>query len=210
MRSAFAVCVILAVVASVNAGCAKSTSGTPRAVIQEVDSPPGSTSAVPLPSPSRPRPVNLANVNPCQLLTGAQLASFAVDHGPESGTVSGGNLLSGSQYCNFGSDAEQYGFLIVNSASIGLPEFLARIGPRPSRRNIEVEHYPAVQEESTFSEPGTGNGVCFVHVDVADGQFLSVQFSQVSALPPKRLPIEAVCAMARAVAAASVTTLRGG
>lgn len=201
---------VAAVAVSAGAGCSATRAGAPRAANPApVSAAAPASDTPPLPQP-RPRSLDLVNVSPCRLLTEAQLASFKVDQLPVLGTLGGAGLLSGSPDCNFGSDAEQRVFLVVLSTAVGLPEFVDSIAPSPSGRDIEVEHYPAVQAEGAVSAPESGNGVCFVHVDVADGQLLSVQSSQVSALPGRRLPIETLCALGRAVAAAAVTTLRGG
>jgi Protein of unknown function (DUF3558) len=93
---------------------------------------------------------------------------------------------------------------------MGLPEFVAKVLADRPRSEIAVEGYPAVQYEGLTSVPDSGSGECYVNVDVADGQLLRVQFSQIAASPDKRLPIETLCAKAREVAAAALTTLQGG
>jgi hypothetical protein len=154
--------------------------------------------------------LDLGGVDPCKLLTEQQLAVFAVDRPSSSRTVTGDSLLAGSRDCAFGSDAEETGFLITASTKIGLPEFAEKTQADPSRKTITVKSYPAIQEEGQLSAPERGSGACFVTVDVADGQLLDVQFSQIAASPEKRLPIETVCAKAEAVAEAALTTLQGG
>ena len=147
----------------------------------------------------------------CKLLTEPQLTALAVDQPPRPGSIAGGeSLLAGAPGCNFTNLAEQYGFLIVASTEIGLPELLAKTQADPSRTPITVKGYPAVQEEGTLSAPERGSGVCFVDVDVADGQLLGVEFSQIAASQEKRLPLETLCAKARQVAEAALTTLQGG
>ena len=93
---------------------------------------------------------------------------------------------------------------------MGLSEFLSKVRANPSRKNITVDDFPAVEEEGATSAPERGSGECYVNVDVADGQFLEVQFSQIAASQEKRLPIETVCAKAKEVAEAALTTLQGG
>jgi Protein of unknown function (DUF3558) len=161
---------------------------------------------------SRPRPLELTSVDTCKLLTEQQLTSFAVDRPSAPGTAGSGSVITGSPGCTFRSDAQQWGFLLLASTSMGLPEFLSKIQPNPSRAVITVNGYPAVQEEGLgeLSAPERGSGACFVEVDVADGQLLGVQFSQIAAREPKRLPIETLCAKAREVAEAALTTLQGG
>ncbi|HEY3262442.1 MAG TPA: DUF3558 domain-containing protein [Pseudonocardiaceae bacterium] len=198
----------MSVVATVAAGCISSRAGTPQAA-------PGLSSGPVVPpssTVSRPRQLDLTGVEVCTLLTNQQLANFAVDRPSRPGTAGGGSVLVGSPECQFGSDAEQHGFLILASTSMGLPEFLSKIQPNPSRAVITVNGYPAVQEEGLgeLSAPERGSGACFVEVDVADGQLLGVQFSQIAAREPKRLPIETLCAKAREVAEAALTTLQGG
>jgi hypothetical protein len=190
------------------AGCTNSRAGTPEA--GSGSSPPSTTVATPSSSASRPRPLDLAGVDTCAVLTARQLTVLAVDTPPRPGAAGAGSLLAGSPGCTFGSDGQQYGFLILASTTMGLPEYLSKAEANPSRQTIAVKGYPAVQEEGGLSAPERGSGACFVDVDVADGQLLGVQFSQIAASQDKRLPIETVCAKAREVAEAAVTTLQGG
>jgi Protein of unknown function (DUF3558) len=194
---------IATVVASLSVGCTDSQAGTPRAE-------PSSQSRVTEQSLARPRSLDLNGADPCKLLTERQLAAFDVDGPTRPGTARGASVLAGSPGCTANSVAEQYGFLIITSTSMGLQEFLSKVQANPSRKNITVDGWPAVEEESLISVPERGSGECYVNVDVAEGQLLQVQFSQIAASPDKRLPIETLCAKAREVAAAALTTLQGG
>jgi hypothetical protein len=189
------------------AGCTTSQAGTPRASVSEPGS--GTSSAGTSPTVARPKPLDLHEADTCRLLTDQRLTALSVDRAPSPGQALEGSLLAGSPGCSFLSLGRQYGFLIVASTQMGLAEFIERTGSRPSQR-IEVKGYPAISEEGNRSAPERGNGACFVNVDVADGQLLQVQFSQIAASQDKRLPIETLCAKAAEVAEAAVTTLQGG
>lgn len=197
-----------AIVTCAAAGCAGSQAGTPHAESSSVlTSAP--VSATP-PSSQRPRPLDLTGVDPCTLLTKQQLTSLAAEKPLRSRPVRDPSVLAGSPACDGGSSESEYGFLVVTSSKMGLLEFLSKIGPKSTRKNITVKGFPAVEEEGLTSSPESGSGECYVNVDVADGQLLRVQFSQIAASPAKRLPIETVCAKAREVAEAALTTLQGG
>lgn len=77
-----------------------------------------------------------------------------------------------------------------------------------SRRTLTVGGFPGIQDQQP-SSTGPGSDACFVDVDVADGQLLEVQSSQVAADPDKILPMETLCAKAVEVAEAALTTLQG-
>jgi Protein of unknown function (DUF3558) len=183
------------------AGCTSSQAGT----AQPQPSTTQTTTAV-----QRPRDLDLSHVDACKTLTAEQQAQYGVDSQPRPGSSGGQSLLAGSPGCTFLSEQRQTTILVLASTKMGLPEFIERTGTRPSRKNIEVKGYPAISEEGNLSAPERGSGACFVTVDVADGQLLDVQFSQVAASQDKRLPIETLCARAAEVAGAAVTTLQGG
>lgn len=200
--------------ALVAAGCTSSRAGTPHVASGSAStsasvSEPAATGSSQS-SADRPKPLDLTGIDPCQLLVAQQLAPFAVDRPARPGAAGANSLLAGSPGCTFGSGAEETGFLVLASTAVGLSDLLSKIKPNPSRQTVSVKGYPAAQEEGELSAPERGSGVCFVDVDVADGQLLEVQFSQISATPEKRLPIETLCANARQVAEAALTTLQGG
>lgn len=199
----FPLAVVAAVAVLTATGCDGSQAGTPRPE-------PGSQSASTSTTSARPRSLDLSGVDPCTLLTERQLAAFAVDGPLRPGTARGNSVLAGSPGCTGSSLEQQHGFLIIASTEMGLPEFLSKIQANPARKNVTVGQFPAVEEESPASAPERGSGECYVNVDVADGQLLEVQFSQIAASQEKRLPIETLCAKAREVAEAALTTLQGG
>jgi len=148
-------------------------------------------------------------VDPCNLLIKQQLASFSIDRPPRSGTGSSGPL-KGAPHCDFGTSvgaANDWGFLITASTTVGLGGYLGKIRDNPTRRVIAIHGFPAIQEEQK-SNIGPGNDACFVDVDVADGQMLDVQFGQIAAEQGKILPMETLCAKAVEVAEAALTTLQ--
>jgi len=200
---------LLAAVALVAvAGCGGSEAGTPSAAPT-----PSAGTAAPSASDepsSRPKDLDVAAVDPCQAVTTAQIAAWAVDRPPSARTMGGNTLLPGVPSCVFGSFTQQTGFLIAASPAVGLPEFLADSPAGHPRKDASVEGFPAVVQEGPTSAPERGSGECYALVDVADGQLLLVQFSQIAASQEKRLPIESLCAKAEEVAAAALTTLQGG
>jgi hypothetical protein len=200
--------VAVAAIAMTVAGCTSSEPGTPRA---EPGSP--STSVFePTTTPQvvRPRDLDLTGITPCELLTQQQLAVFAIDRPLNAGTQGGASVLAGSPDCIGRSSEWEWSFGIVASTKMGLQEYLSKTRADRPRTELTVDGYRAVQQEGLTSAPERGSGECYVDVDVADGQLLSVKFSQLGADPDKRLPIDKICAKATEVAEAALTTLQGG
>lgn len=183
--------------------CANSQAGTPRPSSPGTDDPSSSNETS---SPPRPRSLPLDGVDPCELITEQQRAALAIDQPPRGGKQPGGPLKD-SPTCNYSTShgsADDYGFLIISSTAIGLADYLDQLKDSPSRRQVRVGGFPAVQDELPAS---AGNDACFVDVDVAEGQLLEVQFGQVASTKP--LPMETLCAKAVEVAEAALTTLQG-
>jgi hypothetical protein len=137
------------------------------------------------------------------------LANFSIDRPPRGGTGSSGPLKDAHD-CSFVTSvgaANEWNILIIASTTVGLSEYLGKIRDNPTRRMVTVGGFPAAQEEQK-SNIGPGNDACFVDVDVADGQMLDVQFSQIAAEQGKILPMETLCAKAMDVAEAALTTLQ--
>jgi hypothetical protein len=189
------------------AGCTGPQAGTPRAQTSAPSSTAPTTAGS---SVARPRSLDLNGVDPCTLLTEQQLVAFEIDETVRPGTARQPSVLAGSPGCTANSAKQQHGFLILTSTTMGLAQFLSKTESKPSRKNVSVAGFPAVEEEGRTSAPDRGSGECYVNVDVADGQLLEVQFSQIAASQDKRLPIETLCAKARQVAEAALTTLQGG
>ena len=203
---------VLAVLVAGNAACGNSEAGTPRPTssldpTSSVEAPTSTTGGS---LPPRPRSLTLDGVEPCNLLTKQQSASFSIDRPPRGGTGSSGPLGNASD-CSFVTSvgaANDWGFLIIASTTVGLSEYLEQIRDNPTRHVITVGGFPAVKEEQK-SNLGPGNDTCFVDVDVADGQMLALQFGQVAADEGKVLPMETLCAKAVEVAEAALATLQG-
>ena len=190
----------LAVLAIGTAACDSSSAGMPNPAQS------ATTSAEPS-LPSRPRELPLDDVDPCKLLAEQQRAQFGIDR-PPSGSPQPGGPLKDSPTCSYRSSGRHYGFLIVSSTAIGLDDYLEMIKDNDSRRTLIVGGFPGIQDQQP-SSTGPGNDACFVDLDVADGQLLEVQSSQVAADPDKVLPMETLCAKAVEVAEAALTTLQG-
>jgi hypothetical protein len=204
MRSLAPVVTVVTVVTL--AGCAGSEAGTPTPVT------PSDRSTAPTSADDRPRPrsVDLTGKDACAALSEQQRPRWGIDRPPTAGTLDGGSVLDGSRACAFGSFADQVSITIVLSTEIGLGEYLEKTEADPSRQELTVGGFPAASAEGKLSAPEIGSGACFVDVDVADDQLMSVQFSQLAASQEKRLPVDTLCAKASEVAEAALTTLQGG
>jgi hypothetical protein len=203
---------VLAILVAGNVACADSEAGTPRPTPFT-----NSTSSVEAPAsttggslPPRPRSLTLDGVDPCNLITRQQLASFSIDRPPRGDTGSSGPLKDapGCSFITSAGAANDWGFLIIVSTTVGLSEYLEQIRDNPTRRVITVGGFPAIRDEQK-SNIGPGNDTCFVDVDVADGQMLALQFGQIAADEGEVLPMETLCAKAVEVAEAALTTLQG-
>lgn len=205
-RLGLAAFAVAAFAAALAAGCGTSTGGTPSAS----SSGPATTSTQTQTSQSsRPKDLDLAGVQPCDAVTQQQTAAWGIDSAPRSEPMGGGSRLAGSPACSLDSDAQQTGVLIVTSSTVGLRDYLEASGAALPRQT-SIDGFPAAVAEGRTSAPERGSGECYAMVDVADGQLLLVQFSQIAASQEKRLPIETLCAKAEEVAEAALTTLQGG
>lgn len=185
------------------AGCNATTPG----IAQTVGQNSGSTSATGK-SPSvasstdqastRPREVRLNGVDACALLSQAALQSFGVDKpaSPDKDTT------FQTSTCVFFSNSANTALRVTPVTTIGIQRFMSGsvIGEQHDRT---VQGFPAVEIYTSGSS--TGNDICTVVVDVADGQVLHTMFSEVSKKPP--LGKEAVCQKANELADAAMTTL---
>jgi Protein of unknown function (DUF3558) len=193
----------LAVLVSVSA-CTTSQAGAPRATQSGTQAPPSTTSGE-ASLPPRPASLPLDGVDPCVLITEQQRAAFAIDQPPRPNAGSSGPLKDapGCSYSTSAGSANDYGFLIIASTTIGLAEYMTMTKSNPGHRMTEVSGFPAVRYELPA---GSGNDACFIDVDVADGQLLNVQFGQVASTKP--LPMETLCDKAAEVAEAALITLQ--
>jgi len=210
MGRPFALIVIANVVLAAASGCADLRPGTPQAEPNPSAVTVTTTQSVTAQPDPRPRSVQLEGVDPCQLLNDQQLASLGVLGSLRAATARSPSVLAGAPGCTASSFELQYSFLVIASSGVGLPEYLSKVRSNPTRKDIRVDGFPAVEEEGLTSVPERGSGECYVNVDVADGQMLQVQFSQIGASPGNRLPIGTLCAKAGEIAEAALATLQGG
>lgn len=147
------------------AGC-----DTPPNVSEPIsDSPSGAASSPPSATalPTRPTDLRLDGVNPCDLLTGADLGKLGV--GP--GTVNDGADSWSSAGCRWtdpsGHPDNNWVALAVvrHGADTALKNTGAQVGL--------VDGFPAVQTTSDSADPGLS---CELFLDVAQGQTLSVEY----------------------------------
>lgn len=197
--------VAVAALAVAAGGCTSSEAGTPRASSSAGSGAPTASQPAGPSLPPRPRSLPVDGVEPCAILTEPQRAAFGLDRPPVPSEGTTGPLKDDIG-CNFRSSVQEYGTLIIPAKSLGLREYVAQLRDSPTRRVVTVGGFPAVQD-GLASTTGPGNDACFVDVDVADGQMLAVQFSQVASTKP--LPMETLCAKAVEVAEAALTTLQG-
>lgn len=192
------VLVAATVPAAVLAGCSETTGGNASAGSAAQGTPtsesdaPSSTSKAPA---DRPKTIDLRDVDPCSLLTEQQRARIGLDRPPLKGT----NSVHSSPACDISREDRQYFVGITAVTTSGIEwytggEFLG------DTQNLQVGGFPAVVGTST-RDPN----VCFVAVDVSDGQMLDVQAGSAGETGQAQL-----CQAAQQVAGAAVETLVGG
>lgn len=169
------------------AGCGSTTvAGAPAAVAPTSSA--GATSSV----PARPADLPLEGVQPCELLTADQRVQLQMNRPPMPSTYS--DLIAA---CSISSTLRG-GTAIAADRQRGAEYFLTDtviIHGDP----IMVGDYPATMLYNKADQAKT----CFVNIDVADGQNLSIQYSQPDG------PGQAVlCPIAEEIALAALTTLR--
>lgn len=169
------------------AGCSDAVGGTPSPAGQAAESP-------------RPREVRLDGVDPCSLLTSEQRKQLGIDRPP----IPGKSDVDGSPYCGYRNSAEESGYLVALVTTQGLAEYVATGEGQIPTRQLEIAGFPAVELRPSPDE--AGNLFCLIGVDVADGQFLSANFSQVAPSGPP-LSQETLCAKAVEHTAAAMKTL---
>jgi hypothetical protein len=146
--------------------------------------------------PPPPQNLSLAGVDPCALLTAAQLTGFAVQPGRSIGT----DPLFKSPLCAFRFNTEaagaEYAIDAVTSAGVNywLSPTLA-----DTVTKVSVAGFPAVTVTSKNSL-ATG---CETAVGVATGQMLIVN----DGVQPHDVTVPQSCARTQQVAAAALTTL---
>ena len=127
--------------------------------------------------PSRPREIRLDDIDPCSLLTAAQRTElgFTDDSVAYTGTAPG---FKGPACALQGFEPRAVTLGILLSVENDISVLTAPGASRGQLTPITVEGFPAVLARPTITS------FCAVDVDVADGQFLDVQFSDGGRRPP--------------------------
>ncbi|MEV1114285.1 DUF3558 domain-containing protein [Actinosynnema sp. NPDC049800] len=155
-----------------------------------------STATSATPDKPRPREVKLDGIDPCKVLTTAQMKELTV---VEAERNDGDIVKAGDEpvcaYDNNDSPRVTYEVGLVTSKGI---EYWRGSG-NVAVKQVEVGGYSAVQ--LTFK--GTSTVDCAVSVDVADGQQLYVDFSSIGQTPSQ----EQMCDNAKKAAELALVTL---
>ena len=190
---------LLIAFAVVVAGCAGVTvAGTPTPATEE--SGPGSAvEPAGLDLPPRPRELPLDGVDPCSLLSEGQRAELGLD-GPIRPGNSDTPLFTGPTCTTVGFEPRGVGLTLTLATQHGLDELIAPGSVRDVLTATEVAGFPAVVARPKHVD------FCSVDVDLAEGQFLDVMFSDAAKNPP--IPQDQLCRDAVEIAEAAVTTLQ--
>jgi uncharacterized protein DUF3558 len=151
--------------------------------------------------PPRPRELPLDGVDPCALLTEEQRAELGLDGRVRPGT-SDAPLFTGPDCTIVGYEPRGVGVSLTLATRHGLDELIAPGSVRDELTATDVVGFPAVVARPKQVE------FCSVDVDLAEGQFLDVQFSDAARNPP--IPQDQLCRDAVEIAEAAVTTLQAG
>jgi uncharacterized protein DUF3558 len=157
-----------------------------------------SSSTTSRPSSARPRQLELANVDPCELLTAAQQVTFGVDRAPRPGHEP--TLRSAT--CNFSSIAQKTGFGI-SPVTVSVSTDFNPAAVNGDVRPLIVAEFPAVELYGPL--PDKLDDFCIVVVDVADGQVIHVDYGEDGHRP--HLTKDGVCSRAAQIAGLAVTNL---
>jgi hypothetical protein len=192
------VVLLLTTLVVVVAGCAGTpVTGTP------APAPGTTTGADPagLELPPRPQELPLDGVDPCSLLTEEQRAALGLDGRANPGFTDA-PLFTGPDCSIGGYEPRDVGLSLTLATSHGLDELVAPGSVRDELTATEVAGFPAVVARPKVTD------FCSVDVDLAEGQFLDVQFSDAGEKPP--ISQDQLCRDALEIAEAAVTTLRAG
>ncbi|MEU4447962.1 DUF3558 domain-containing protein [Actinosynnema sp. NPDC050801] len=137
----------------------------------------------------RPKTINIADVDPCTLLTEAERAGFGLDRPPQPSDD------PGKKGCTISREDRTYFVGVTADTTAGIDDYAESDG---KVTKLEVGGFPAL-----LVEADTDLGLsCSVAVDVSDGQVVDV-----GAFSLGETNIPALCRIAQSVAAAVVTNL---
>lgn len=163
---------------------------------------PPAPQAAPTVSPLGPRPqtLSLAGIDPCALLTPAQVSALKVRAG-RSGEDNDG---LGSRDCIWSNSPNRpdIGWVARATLQRGAEWYRDSV---TGAEVVQVAGFPAVQTSSSAGDPETH---CILAIDVAPGQSLWVQFDNMDKDYPG-MNHQRACQLARQAAETMMTNLRG-
>lgn len=111
----------------------------------------------------RPKTINIEGMDPCTLLTEAQRAEFGLDRPPQKDDA------PGKPGCSMSREDRKHSVAIFLDSTQGIGTYTEPA--RPGSTMLQVGGFPAVMTESKNSL----GFACAIHVDVSDGQVVTVQ-----------------------------------
>ena len=148
--------------------------------------------------PPRPRELPLDGVDPCALLTPAQLIEFGLDGNPVAYDSTAPRFVGPA--CSIrGFEPRDITAGFALATDNGIEVLTAPGAVRDEISAITVAGFPAILARPKILD------FCSVDVDVADGQFLDIIFRDGGGTPA--IPQDQLCRDAVTVAEAAITTL---
>lgn len=185
------------------AGCTTSRHGTGTAVVTPSrtatqSAPPASA---PPSTPTVAHPVDLSDVQPCNLFTAAVNAIADTDggHAPLKAQLPS---MPTAPACFQNSADSNLGMFIAASTNIDLNSFEQSKAADADVRRFTVKGYSAI----TIG-PRSVQAVCFAGVAMADHQLLYLQYGLASPISTPKLPQQQLCARLRPIAQQVVSQL---
>jgi hypothetical protein len=161
-----------------------------------------STSASGSPQVSRPKDLKIAGIDPCDLLTDAQVAQMnGHDKGPGPGDPEAGTTSSCSYLVTKPSN---YTLNVSLEPKRGVETWLSGKYEGQDLRQLSVQSYPAVQTlllAEKFTDPNAGG--CQTLVSTSAGQELQAGVIQTN----KKLSTTQLCDVSKQLATLALTTL---
>jgi hypothetical protein len=182
-----------------------SIGGAPLPAAGNTPSSPGTAASL----PPRPKDLKIDGIDPCILLTKPQQQQLGLDRDPRPDNANDTKEIDrfGNRGCSFDKTASEprYGYLIVPVPQEGADAWLTQ-KRNATAKPVDAEGYGALELHLPLPPGRTEQGpFCEVVVDVAQGQSLTVQFSQITR---GAFSHDQLCERARQGAGLAVQTLR--
>ena len=209
IRSAAAVLAVVSV-ASVGllAACSNAESGTPRAgdttkatkptktTGDESSESPTSTK----PSVDRPKPLDIASIDICQVLAAVPPAPFGLDG--RAPLPDDSSAFPGAKNCFSEGISANLGLMLTAVTDEGVDDYVETVTAQPTEKTVKG-YRVVVLTPSNHPED------CFGVIDVNDGQLLHINYGPNSPGEPPVTPQATVCERIPAIAEAALTALGG-